>query len=253
MGINPKWNDEKTEVTLSKEDWESLQENLNGNFNKGYAKGTETGRKEVLGKFDFLELDPEDLDGGIAKIRKNLVDAKEGKIPDEILSKKISESDVVKQLQAQLSKKDEILQSKERDFDSFKRQTLIDQQLLNLGAAKDHEAVNPKQAAMLFASNYQIDVTDGNKLIIKNENGTPMFDEKGDEMPLGTVYAKFARENKHLFKAASSGGSGGGGNGGIPDGVSLDDFKSQEQKTAFIKQHGVEAYQKLVDAKISGE
>jgi len=251
MGINIEWNEDKSKATIAAEDLATLQ----GNFDKGYAKGTEKGRKEAASEFlkqlEPLKLDPENLAGSIEAHLKEVKKLREEYIPPD----KIKESEAVKNLTAQVEALKKELHDKssahetlDKDYRRFKEETLIDRELLMLANNDNHKAINPRQAMMLFKADYQVEIGEGNKLLIKNSNGTPMFNQKGDEMGIGEVFAKFSGENGHLFAArGSSGGSGGSGSpNGAPPAIKFTDLKNDADKAAFVEKHGLEAYQKLV-------
>lgn len=223
--INVKWNEDKTEATLSSADFENLQ----GNFDKGYKKGIETGQKKTLELFSFLELDPNNLEAGIEPLKKQLLDIKAGKFPDELM-KKIKDTDIVKDLQTKLEEKITKYQELETSFTTFKKSQLIDSKLLELGAAS--KAIDAKVAAQVFKNDYQVDLGDGDKIIIKNANGNVLFNEKGDELQLQDVFQKFTESRSYLFEGANRGGSGGGGGNGTSGSkiISKAEFNAKEPK-----------------------
>lgn len=249
--MNIKWNEDKTQATLTKADLEALQANSQNNFDKGYGKGAESGRKEMLQNFAPLGINGDDLDGSISKIKETLEKFEKGQIPPE----KLQESDVVKNLTSkledlkqQLEQKNGAYQTLESNFDTFKEETLVDSALSAL--ASKHKALPEmdKKVAALFKMDYSIEVGDGNKLIIKQPNGNRLFDESGSEAGLDYAFSQFAAANKPFFSAnGQSGGSGGNGNG-VPSGISRKDLKTPESKAAFVAEHGFEAYQKMVVA-----
>lgn len=241
------WNDDHTLATIGKDDLETLQ----GNFNKGYAKGTEKGRKEVAALLEPLGIDPEDIENGIKTHRQKIKELEEGSIPKS----KITETEAVKQLnekieslQEQLSQKSAAYNDLQQQSNQFKDEMLIERDLLALAGNDAHQAVNPKQAMLLFRQDYGIEIGENNKVVIKNGNGNVMFNEHGDEITLGDAFKKFSADNGHLFKAGGSrGGSGGGpGDGKPPAGVKYSDLKSDSDKTKYVQEHGLDAYNKLV-------
>ena len=247
--LDLKFTDGKAEIT--EEQFAEIKKEVNDTFNKGFGKGKETGTKEVIGKLDFLELDPEKLDDSVNKIKQPFIDFKEGKIPEETLKKYKDKDKAVETLQEQLRIKDEALTKRNAEFESYQKKMLIDNKLISLGGMKEHKAVNAEDAALLFQRKYKIEIKEGDKLTIYNENGTPLFSEKGDELPLDAVYANFASANPHLYETDSKGGSGGGDGLPVGDGVTFDDLKSDEQKAAYVAKYGFEQYKKLVDTKVN--
>lgn len=213
MSINIKWNDDKTEATISKADLETLQNNFNNGFGKGNESGKKEGRAEVLKAFDFLTIDPDNIEQSIAPIKQQLLDIQAGKFPEELM-KKVKDLDLVKDLQIKLQKKEEALAASESKLGSLKTSYLIDGKLLELGGSDKHKAVDARAAAQLFKSDYKIEIGEGDKVIIKNSNGNALFNDKGDELSLDDVFAKFSTERPYLFSANGTGGSGGGENNG---------------------------------------
>lgn len=251
MGIKIDWNEDKSKAIIAAEDLEALQ----NNFDKGYAKGTEKGRKEataeLLKQLEPLKLDPENLAASLDAHLKEIKKLREEYVPPD----KIKDSDAVKNLLAQvealkkeLADKSAAHEKLSTDFGKFKEETLIDRELIMLANNEAHKAINPRQAMMLFKADYKVEIGEGNKLLIKNSNGTPMFNQKGEEMAITEVFAKFSGENGHLFAAkGSSGGSGGGsGPGGTVPAVKYADLKTDADKAAFVEKHGLEAYQKML-------
>lgn len=244
MGIQIEWSEDKTKATISKEDLEKLQ----ANFDKGYGKGIEQGKKEVLKHLSFLDVNEENFAEKIGKMKQTLTDLQNGKIPEDIKAK-LKDMDLVKDLQQKLEEKQKALEKVQNEFVSFKKRSLIDGKLLEL--AQKSNAIDPNDVAALFKQNYIVELTDDEKIVVKNQNGNVMFTETGDEMGLEHVFEKFSKEKAHLFKATDRGGSGGGG-AGIPAGVTLKDLKADENKLhQFIQTHGMEAYKKLVDAELA--
>ena len=83
MGIQIEWSEDKTKATISKEDLEKLQ----ANFDKGYGKGIEQGKKEVLKHLSFLDVNEENFAEKIGKMKQTLTDLQNGKIPEDIKAK----------------------------------------------------------------------------------------------------------------------------------------------------------------------
>lgn len=204
MGIEIKWSEDGKFGTISKEDITKLQ----GNFDKGFGAGKESGKKEIMKLFSFLELDEDNFAEGINKIKQKLTDIQNGKLPEDMM-KKIKDLDLVKELQEKLDKKTQAYEKLESDFSGYKKSMLIDNKLAELAQGK--KAVNAKEAALLFKNSYSIDLGEDDKIILKNTNGNAIFDSEGNELGLEKVFENFAREKSYLFEANSSGGSGGGG------------------------------------------
>jgi len=113
--------------------------------------------------------------------------------------------------------------------------------------------------AYLAAGGFDEDADDVITLVAgrfsRDESGGMMVD--ADDPMIKTADDFFAKEFRakrpKFFKARESGG--GGAPAGRPGGAgtvkSLADLKSVSDKTAFIKQHGHEAYQKLVDTHLA--
>ncbi len=228
------------QVTVAKEELESLEEAATQNFNKGYNKAKDKfldeGRKQVLSKLDFLDIDADDFDGSIQNVKQTFESLKKssGKGSEQIAA-----------LQEQLNKKTNALEKVEGEFNAFKTNMLIDNKVKDLAA--QNKAVNPAHATLLFKNEFPVEV-DGDNVLVKNpQTGNPMFDEKGDPVTLDKVFSeKFVKNNPHLFQGSGQGGSGGGGSdfGHV---TKLSDLKSDSDKSKFIQQHGLEAYRNLID------
>ena len=60
-----KWNEDKTEVTLTKAEFEEQETKVKGSadqFNKGYGKGAESGREEINKILESHGIDTKNLD-----------------------------------------------------------------------------------------------------------------------------------------------------------------------------------------------
>lgn len=243
------WNEDKTKATISKEDLESLQESPKEQFNAGFAKGKTQGSKDILKHFDFLELDENDLAGSVKSMRKTMEDLKAGKFPEELM-KKVKDLDIVKDLQTKLesalSEKDKLNQ----DYEGYKRNVLIDGQIKSLATRPDStNAINADQVARLFLADFKIDLEKDNQISVQNLNGVPVLGQDGKPLGMEAVFTSWADKNPHLFQGNKNGGSG-GGPGGPPANTSYNDLKTDEQKAEFVGKHGLEAYQKMVQANI---
>lgn len=245
-----KWNEDKTEVTLTKAEYEDIDaksKSATEQFNKGYGKGAESEREKLNKILEPLGIDTKDIDGSLKSKFKLLTDIEAGKYPKEITDK-FKETEVFKDLQSKLTQKANAFTDLEKKHNDFVKKTLIDSKLIAL--ATESKAINPEMVTAAFKLQHGIEIGENNNLIIKNENGTPIFNDKGEEMKIDDVFKTFSDKNKYLFEANGAGGSGGGGDG-PPVGVKLADLKTDKQKSDYIQKHGLENYQKLVDAQIN--
>jgi len=242
-----KWNEDKTEVTLTKAEFDEQETKGKGaadQFNKGYGKGAESGREEILKKIEPFGIDIKNLEGSLKAKMQLVTDIESGKYPKEFTDK-FKETEVFKDLQTKLQNTSTQLETTKTDFANFQKSTLIDSRLKAL--ATDSKAVNADVVANLVKMEYGIEIGENNKITIKNAAGTPMFNDKGEELALEDVFKTFSEKNKYLFEANGSGGSGGGG-GSDFSGVTLKDLqKDSEKRSKFIKEHGEKAYMELVD------
>lgn len=241
------WNEDKTKVTLTKDEFEDQEKKIKSatdKFNDGYGKGSDAGRKEVYKILEPLGIDVTNLEGSLKSKFQLLTDIESGKYPKEITDK-FKETEVFKDLQTKLATKTTAHENLEKEFNSFRQKTLIDNKILAL--ARDSKALNAEDVNHLFKMNYQVEVGDNEKITIKKD-GTPMFNDKGDEMKLDDVFKIFATARPQLFEGNGSGGSGGGGGGDFA-GVTYKDLQNDsEKKMKFIKEKGQAEFQKLVDA-----
>jgi len=241
------WNEDKTKGTLSKEDIETLQ----GNFDKGFGKGKDSGLKEgrsaVLSELEPLGLNAENLKDEVPKIAQTVKDVKEGKVDPKV----IQESELVQNLNTQLEQKQTAFDNLQKKHDDFKARAVIDRDLGNL--ANEFNAVDgkSKQVVELFKMEHDVVVGEDGKLTIKKD-GNVLFDtNKGEPLSNKEIFETFTKDNPHLFKANGQAGGSGGGGTAVPSGAKLSDLKTPEQKTKFIQEHGSEAYRKLVDADLA--
>lgn len=230
----------KEQLESAQTEFSSLQTKATEQFNLGYAKGAEKseteGVKNLLSKLDFLDLDKSNLDQSLADAKKKVNDLKAGTAQS---------GDLVKELQNKLEKATTANEKLQTDFSTYKKSTKIDDTLKTLAA--QHVAVNPAQIPILFKSEFQVDLDNNDNVVVKNSQGIPILDDKGQNKTIQDIFeASFKTGNPHLFKASDKGGSGGGGQN-IPADVSYKDIKGDDAKKAqYIHEHGLEAYQKLV-------
>lgn len=246
MSIKIEWNEDKTKATISKDYLETLQ----GNFDKGFGKGKESGRKEgreeVLSAVKPLGITEENLETAPKTIAEDLTKFRSGKIDPKILE----ESDVVKNLKEQLEKKDAHAKKLEESYNSFRQSQLIDSKIKDLAA--ENKAVDISDVLTSFKQNYSIELGKDDNIVIKNEKGTPLFNDKGDELTLSDVFKQFSAKKPHLFQAGGQNGGSGGGGGTPPSNVKFADLKTDADKAKYVEQHGLEAYQKLVQQNFNG-
>lgn len=231
--MNIEWSEDGKKGTLSKEDIKKLE----GNFNNGYGKGQEAGKKEIIKLFSFLDIDESNFESSIGSIKQKLIDLKEGKLPKEITDKIKGSEDVIKDLEKKLEEKSNAFAALQASHDTFKRSHLIDGKLIELGRRKETEAIDAQDAAILFKRQYNVELGEAGNLILKTPEGNAIFTESGDPLTIEQAYTKFAESKKPLFKAASNGGSGGGGGeGGANKSISEADFneKSPKERAALM-------------------
>ena len=104
------------------------------------------------------------------------------------------------------------VEKKDLEIQSYKsklQQTLVDGAIL--GAASNHNAVNPIQVSQLLKSNTRLS-DDGNVEVL-DDNGTPRYNDSGDLLSVNEMVAEFLTVNPHMVKA-SQGGTGSMGNAG---------------------------------------
>lgn len=244
-----KWNEDKTEAILTKDEYDELKEAPTKLYNKGFGEGKTKGQDEVLKHFDFLELDKNNLADSVGKMKTMLTDIQQGKIP-EALKGKIQETDLVKNLQDTITKKDAILTEKEKAFDAFKRETLIDNKIIALSTNETggNVALNKDQVKMLFKASYNLELDDKNQVVVKTPDGNVLLDEKANPKTLDIIFGEWAKTNPHLFKGNNKGGSGGSGSDKGPSGIKLSDLKTQKEIDVFIKTYGIKVYKEMLEA-----
>lgn len=226
-------------------------EKLKASFDKGFGKGIQKGREEALGKFSFLGFKPEEmiterglsetLDAEIAKVKPVFEDFAAGRL---LSAEKLKDKDTaMTALQQKLEERDKAFKDLEAKHEGFRKKTLVDTAIKN--EAVRLKAFDPDDVTEIFKRNYQVDLTDDNQLVIKNQMGNPMFNDKGENIPLSDVFKQFADKKAPYFQGTAGGGSG-GGDDKVPGNVSFKDLKTDADKAKFVKEHGLEAYQALV-------
>lgn len=244
MSVSIEWNEDKTKATISKEDLEKLQ----GSFDKGFAKGKENALNDLLKHFDFLNIDSADLSGSAAKLKKQFEALDDPKKMAEMMKDKIKDLDIVKDLQTKLEAQSKKFDSLKGEYDGYQRKILIDQALQTLATTQTDnrkKAINPVTAIAAFRGLYQVDVKNGQAVILTPE-GNPMFDGVGKEVSVAQVFDQFAGAHPYLFEGSATTGSG--GQSPKDSAVrSYKDLKTDAAKAEYIQKHGRKAYQDLVD------
>lgn len=226
-------------------------EKLKASFDKGFGKGIQKGREETLGKFGFLGLKPEELitekglsenlDTELAKIKPVFDDYAAGRL---MSAEKLKDKDsALTALQQKLEERDKAFKSLEDKHEGFRKKTLVDSAIKN--EAIRLKAFDPEDVTEIFKRNHQVELTEDNRLVIKNQLGNPMFNDKGEHLPLSDVFKQFAEKKAPYFQGQNTSGSG-DSDGIPPSGLTLKDLKTDEEKAKFVKEHGLEAYQALV-------
>lgn len=249
-----KWNDDKTQITLDAADYEALKNGQTQKFNDGFAKGKESGKKEIAHSLSGLGIDVENLDSSVSSVKAKLDAVNDPKKLIDLIGKdKINELELVKSLNAKVDQKDQALLKVTNDFDSFKRKTLITNSLKSLANSENDnrkKAINPDAAVAYFQTQYNLDIADGDQVVVKKLDGNQIFNEKGDALGLNDVFELFAKSNTYMFEGSQSGGSGDGPGGGGGSSKGIFEMTDSE-RVAYKNQIGVEAYKKQYDAEIS--
>jgi len=231
-------------ITKVENDYGALETKSTEQFNNGFGKGSEAGKKEavkdVTGKLSFLNLDANDLDGSISKAKTDIETLKKGGGKG---------SEAMELLQKQLTEKSTAFDTLQKDYNGFKTAQLIDGTLKNLAVASG--AVNVDQVPLIFKNDYKVELDENNNIVVKNpKNDQPIFDAtSGDPKGLKTIFENdFLKTNPHLFKAKGPGGGGGGDEKTDFSHIkTFKDFKTDAEKVAFIKENGQAEYQKLME------
>lgn len=217
MNVTIEERDGKKVAVMSEADYNSLKDN----FNKGYGKGTAAGRKEALAAFSDLEVDAGDfvetgktdtLKASLGGIKDTLKKVADGKLVE---AGKVGDKDgVIKDLQEKLQQKSAAFEKLEQASKDYKRSTLIDGKLKDLATGK--KAFDADGEVTIFKTRFQLDVDENNNVTVKDNNGQPVFNEKGDAAGLETAFENFFESRKAYYEGSQSSGSGdkGGAGGG---------------------------------------
>jgi hypothetical protein len=104
------------------------------------------------------------------------------------------------------------VEKKELEIQSYKtklQQTLVDGAIL--GAASNHNAVNPNQVSQLLKANTRL--SENGNVEVLDDNGSPRYNDGGDLLSVNEMVTEFLTVNPHMVKA-SQGGTGSQGNAG---------------------------------------
>lgn len=104
------------------------------------------------------------------------------------------------------------VEKKEQEISTYKQkleQTLVDGALLN--SASKNGAVNPEQVSALLKN--KIRLADSGSVEVLDNDGTPMYNDKGELLSVDELVGNFLTTNPHFVKA-TTGGVGSAGNVG---------------------------------------
>lgn len=108
------------------------------------------------------------------------------------------------------------VEKKEQEIMTYKQKleaTLVDGQLLTV--ASKNNAVNPEQVSSLLKD--KIRLSDNGNVEVLDNDGTPMYNDKGELLSVNELVSDFLTANPHFVKASQSGvGSQGNAGGSTP-------------------------------------
>lgn len=108
------------------------------------------------------------------------------------------------------------VEKKEQEITTYKQKleaTLVDGQLLTV--ASKNNAVNPEQVSSLLKD--KIRLSDNGNVEVLDNDGTPMYNDKGELLSVNELVSDFLTVNPHFVKASQSGvGSQGNAGGSTP-------------------------------------
>jgi hypothetical protein len=201
-------------------------------------------------------------EGELAKLRKSLGGLK----PDEISSlvtelqerraneEKLKQDELKKQgkFQELLDQKEKAIgelnakyQTELSDWQGKFRSERINNTLLSL--ASRPEVVNPGQIVALVRSRVSLD-ENGNVVVLDETGKSPAVNDKMQPLAPKDFMDGFLKENPHFLRGHPGGaGSGGGAGGGTGAGTvrAKKDLKNDDERAAFIKEHGRDKYLSL--------
>lgn len=246
------WNDDKTQVTLDKADFEQLKNQATDSFNKGYGQGRDKGKNDILSAFSDLGIDAENYSSKAKDLKKQLSALNDPAKLKELLGDEIQNLDAVQKLQQKLQNAEKEKADLQSSFDAFKESQLIDNTIITIArtAPQDgsrNEPFNDLQVMREFKADHKIIVGKDNKVEVLDLDGNPILHD-GKVADLSLAHELWAKKNLHLYKGVQNGGSGDGPAGGRQV-RTVDDLKTDAEKSQYIKQHGAAAYKELVNAK----
>lgn len=104
------------------------------------------------------------------------------------------------------------VEKKDLEIHSYKsklQETLVDGAIL--GAASNHNAVNPNQVSQLLKAHTRL--SEDGMVEVLDDNGNPRYNDSGDLLSVNEMVTEFLTANPHMVKA-SQGGTGSMGNAG---------------------------------------
>ena len=177
---------------------------------------------------------------GMEKDRKAMLDRFEDDESKRLWESGSFEDAFNRKFQTSLQKSTETIMDLERQVEASVR-SMNDMKISMLASeASLQSGVMPNAVGMMalqVAKSYQVN-KDGN-VIGRNPDGTEMFNEKGESMPMAEYVGSLHASMGYMF--AQQQGSGANGSGAGQAGVKKSDM-SREQKSAYVEQHGSEKF-----------
>lgn len=218
---------------------EEFDTRLKNEKTSSYTEGKDAGREMWVKErkkelnYDFEGNDPDKL----LEFHTNKLKDSVGK-PDE-RSKEL-EADIAKMKQAN----QEILQQKENELSQFKKQ--FNSQLISnklMGIAPKDTTIPVNDVITLFNANYQTEVGEDGKIVVKQNGETLKDPTTASERPLENVFQEFVTSRNYVKKQAGRGGDNEFGDKGVQP-KSISEFKETWTKKNPDKSATSSDYQK---------
>jgi len=208
---------EPFKVFNTKEEYSQAQDKFfRGAYNEGVSKAVKDA-KEAFG-----------LEGDFESTEEVFKTAKQQFTPSDNGSNSKDDNPEVDELRSQLQKWKEEAETKEQEFQSYKRNQKIDGDMSSaLNSLKDNNKVTIKDEHFkrLFKDDYNVKLSDDGQTYVERQDGTPVLDGDGNRKSVQDAMAQYAKENNYAQPKAEGLGGGTGNSSASGEKPSFQEFK----------------------------
>lgn len=186
-------------------------------------------------------LKPDEISSLVTELQERR--ANEEKLKQEELKKQGKFQELLDQKERSIAELSAKYQNELSDWQGRFKSERINNTLLSL--ASRPEVVNPAQIVSLVRSRVSLD--DNGNVVVMDETGkSPAVNDKMQPLAPKDFMDGFLKDNPHFLRGHPGGAGSGGGAGGAGGAIrSKKDFKSDDERAAYIGEHGRDKYLSL--------